>query len=473
MSARPRFDEYVSARSPVLLRFAYLLCGDRHLAEDLVQEVLIRAHRRWSAIEAANPDAYLKRALVRAHVSWRRRRASTELAIAAPPDAPGSAAFDDAHASRDEVWALLATLPPTQRAVLVLRYFEDLDDNRIAELVGSTPGAVRVNAHRGLRRLRETLEARAQEAPVGTGLAQRVQEGVAAATRRRRTVIAGIAGVLVLGLLVLAIPLLRPAGPAPEPVDPSPSVSQSGEATPLPTSTLALLPAVQPTGPDFPYAFTWLPPGFSSPHVGVSEELQNISAVFERPDGDSDLRVFVAAEEDWEWEANAFQTVTVNGTPANLRTSNLDITTNPCIGLAWPRDGQWLSIQTCREVDEEDDLSVDDVIRIAEGITSGSTASIPLDSLITAVSLPEGYVVGYWAQTSLQADQGPLGVISVSLMSIPEPFGNPTLTVDGWPALDSDNTLKVLLPDGRQVWVYTQTGGVGDRIAIYRTVTIA
>jgi hypothetical protein len=66
---RPSFDDYVAARSATLLRFAYLLCGDRHLAEDLVQEVLIRAHRRWSAIEAGNPGAYLKRALVHANIS--------------------------------------------------------------------------------------------------------------------------------------------------------------------------------------------------------------------------------------------------------------------------------------------------------------------------------------------------------------------------------------------------------------------
>jgi DNA-directed RNA polymerase specialized sigma24 family protein len=82
---RATFDEYVSTRSGVLLRFAYLLCGDRHQAEDLVQETLVKAHRRWPAIEAENPDAYLKQALVRTHVSWMRRRASSEIVTAAPP----------------------------------------------------------------------------------------------------------------------------------------------------------------------------------------------------------------------------------------------------------------------------------------------------------------------------------------------------------------------------------------------------
>jgi DNA-directed RNA polymerase specialized sigma24 family protein len=77
VSRPPSFEAYVSTRTPTLLRFAYVLRGDRHLAEDLVQEVLIRAHRRWSAIEADNPDDYLKQAIVRAHVSHRRRRAAS------------------------------------------------------------------------------------------------------------------------------------------------------------------------------------------------------------------------------------------------------------------------------------------------------------------------------------------------------------------------------------------------------------
>src|SRR5262249_13583411 len=105
---RSTFDEYVATRSGRLLRFAYLLCGDPHLAEDLVQEVLIAAHRRWRAIEDGNPDAYLRSALVRRHLSWRRRRASSEIATAAVGDAVAADVFDEEHASRDEWWALLA-----------------------------------------------------------------------------------------------------------------------------------------------------------------------------------------------------------------------------------------------------------------------------------------------------------------------------------------------------------------------------
>jgi RNA polymerase sigma-70 factor (sigma-E family) len=155
---RESFEEYVTVRSGRLLRFAYLLCGDRHLAEDLVQDVLARAHPRWSHIEAEHPDAYLRSAIVRANLSWRRRRASTEQVIASPPE-PGERApdFTQRLAARDELWALLAGLPRAQRAVLVLRFYEDLDDHRIAEVLGCAPGTVRVHASRALGTLRSSL----------------------------------------------------------------------------------------------------------------------------------------------------------------------------------------------------------------------------------------------------------------------------------------------------------------------------
>lgn len=157
---RQDFEEYVSARGGRLLRFAYVLCGDRHLAEDLVQDVLARAHRRWGRIEAEQPDAYLRTAIVRAHLSWRRRRASQERVTAEPPERTGPRPdFAQLHAVRDELWQLLATLPRAQRAVLVLRFFEDLGDHRIAEVLGCAPGTVRVHASRGLATLRAGLPA--------------------------------------------------------------------------------------------------------------------------------------------------------------------------------------------------------------------------------------------------------------------------------------------------------------------------
>ena len=161
---RHGFEEYVRARGDALRRFAHLLCGDRHLGEDLVQEVLIKAYRRWSRIEADDPDGYLRTALVRSHVSWLRRRSSGERPgrRESGPETtaePGRSVpdFADQHASRDDLWARLDRLTRAQRAVLVLRYYEDLDDRQIAEVLRCAASTVRVHAARGLARLRTDL----------------------------------------------------------------------------------------------------------------------------------------------------------------------------------------------------------------------------------------------------------------------------------------------------------------------------
>jgi RNA polymerase sigma-70 factor (sigma-E family) len=155
---RESFEDYVVARSGRLLRFAYLLCGNRHLAEDLVQDVLARVYLRWQRIDAEQPDAYVRSAIVRAHLSWRRRLASTEKVIADPPEPqPAAADFTARHALRDELWTLLAGLSRTQRAVLVLRFYEDLADEQIAQVLGCAPVTVRVHASRALGNLRTRL----------------------------------------------------------------------------------------------------------------------------------------------------------------------------------------------------------------------------------------------------------------------------------------------------------------------------
>jgi len=157
----PSFEEYVHARGPDLLRFAYVLCGDYHLAQDLVQEVLAKAYRRWSRIDSDNPDPYVRKGIVRTHLSWRMRRANRETIVEHAPDRQAGVDFSTRHAARDELWALLATLTKTQRAVLVLRYFQDLSDRQIAELVGCAEATVRVHAHRGLAKLRARMAAEA------------------------------------------------------------------------------------------------------------------------------------------------------------------------------------------------------------------------------------------------------------------------------------------------------------------------
>jgi RNA polymerase sigma-70 factor (sigma-E family) len=144
------FDAFVVSRGPALVRFAHALSGDAFLAEDLVQEVLVKAHRRWDRLDA--PEAYLRTALCRELISWRRRRSSTER----PGELPEREAQDAGEqlAERDLIWRLLATLPRRQRVVLVLRYWEGLPDREIAALLDLSEGSVRSLASRAFTLLR-------------------------------------------------------------------------------------------------------------------------------------------------------------------------------------------------------------------------------------------------------------------------------------------------------------------------------
>lgn len=163
------FEEYVTARGATLLRFAFVLSGDRHLAEDLVQEVLARVCQRWHRMaHVEQPDAYLRSAIVRQFLSWRRRRASRETPTYPLPERIYTTDTSTRHAMQDEMWRLLASLPRKQRAVLVLRFYEDLPDPEIAEVLGCQPTTVRVHASRGLARLRRLLQSTSQVAePIG------------------------------------------------------------------------------------------------------------------------------------------------------------------------------------------------------------------------------------------------------------------------------------------------------------------
>jgi RNA polymerase sigma-70 factor (sigma-E family) len=163
------FEEYVTARGAALLRFAYVLSGDRYLAEDLVQEVLARIHGRWRRMAHVDqPDAYLRTAIVRQFLSWRRRRASGETPTDPLPEQISAADTATRHAVQDEMWRLLASLPRRQRAVLVLRFYEDLPDPEIAAVLGCRETTVRVHASRGLARLRRLLQPSSELAePVG------------------------------------------------------------------------------------------------------------------------------------------------------------------------------------------------------------------------------------------------------------------------------------------------------------------
>lgn len=158
------FDEYVRQRGAALVRVARLLVGDRQLGEDLAQEVLAKAYARWDRIlRTDRPDVYLRRMLVNAHISRRRLRSSREYIGVPADDRALPVAVDAEIAERDAVWRLVVTLPGRQRAAVVLRYYEDLDDAAIAEIMDCSAVTVRTHIMRALATLRERLGGRVEE----------------------------------------------------------------------------------------------------------------------------------------------------------------------------------------------------------------------------------------------------------------------------------------------------------------------
>ena len=152
-----RFTAYVRDRGEHHLRVAVLLTGDWHAAEDLVQTSLVKLHRAWPKLRAdGDPDAYLRRIMVNTHRSWWRARWRRETPAGELPDTV-TADFADGQALAAQVRQALRALPRQQRAVLVLRYYADLPEAEVADLLGCSPGTVKTHAHRGLRTLRENL----------------------------------------------------------------------------------------------------------------------------------------------------------------------------------------------------------------------------------------------------------------------------------------------------------------------------
>jgi RNA polymerase sigma-70 factor (sigma-E family) len=145
---------------PALLRLAVMLTGSAPDAEDLVQATLLRGTRHGERIAAMQaPMAYLRRILVNEHTSRGRslQRRIRTVPLSALPHDPAVGPDVDIEA-RDQTWRWLATLPARQRAVLVLRFYEDLPDPEIADILGCSEGTVRSNASRGLATLRAHLE---------------------------------------------------------------------------------------------------------------------------------------------------------------------------------------------------------------------------------------------------------------------------------------------------------------------------
>ncbi|MHA6758830.1 SigE family RNA polymerase sigma factor [Streptacidiphilus sp. PAMC 29251] len=164
------FREFVAARSKPLLHTAYLLTGDWEQGRDLLQTALAATAARWSKLrDRQQPEAYVRRALYHAQVdrtrrlSWRRETVTAELPEH-PLPGPDHA---DAIAQRQDIVAALRRLPQRQRAVIVLRYFEDRPDGEIAEILGIAPGTVRSQTHKALTALRVAFSDRHPAAEQG------------------------------------------------------------------------------------------------------------------------------------------------------------------------------------------------------------------------------------------------------------------------------------------------------------------
>jgi RNA polymerase sigma-70 factor (sigma-E family) len=149
------FAEFVAARSAVLLRAAWLLTGDAGRAEDLLQTALAEVWPRWPRVVAGgSPEAYVRRVLFSTYLSWRRRRWRFEVPAAAPPEPAGRYDLAGDTAQRDAVRRALARLSRQQRAVVVLRYVEDLSVAETAGLLRCSEATVKVQAGRALAALR-------------------------------------------------------------------------------------------------------------------------------------------------------------------------------------------------------------------------------------------------------------------------------------------------------------------------------
>jgi RNA polymerase sigma-70 factor (sigma-E family) len=153
----PAFEEYAASAWPRLYRSSYLLTGNHADAEDLAQQTLLQAFRSWAKVSRADePAAYLRRMQTNLFLSQRRPRArSLELLTDAPPEprlAPTAGPED-----RMVLWPHVAALAPRQRAVIVLRYYEQLSEREIAEALGCSTGNVKSTAHRALHALRAAI----------------------------------------------------------------------------------------------------------------------------------------------------------------------------------------------------------------------------------------------------------------------------------------------------------------------------
>ncbi|WP_214110941.1 SigE family RNA polymerase sigma factor [Acrocarpospora catenulata] len=152
------FVEFVRRRGEHHLRTAVLLTGDWHAAEDLVQSCLGKLYRAWGRLDtSSDPDAYLRRIIVNTHRSWWRARWRREIPRAELPDLTDGRDLGETRAIAEDVRKALARLPARQRTALVLRFFADLSEAEVADLMGCSLGTVKSHTHRGLRAMRQLI----------------------------------------------------------------------------------------------------------------------------------------------------------------------------------------------------------------------------------------------------------------------------------------------------------------------------
>lgn len=254
------FEGFVTAALPGLVRFAQWVTGPGGDAEDLVHDALIRVGARWGSISLrpGDPSAYVRRAIVNGHVSrWRSRRRERLVDLAPEPPAGAGPAADIRHGG---LWRAVEALPRGQRAVIALRFFEDLTLARTAEVLGVTENTVRTQQQRALQALRRQLtderedldgalvllatDARTVPLPVpAVGAGARLAQEVESRRRARLAVAAGAAAAAVAALVTAGVWLQGRQFDVVQPVTPPPSTSSQrptpAPLTPTPSPTLS------------------------------------------------------------------------------------------------------------------------------------------------------------------------------------------------------------------------------------------
>jgi RNA polymerase sigma-70 factor (sigma-E family) len=303
------FDSFVRARSGSLLRSAYFLTGDQHLAEDLVQAALARTHRAWPGLHAAAAaDAYTRKTMYHLQVSWWRRRRVAETLTEHLPARAADTDLAETAALQVTLRSLLLRLPARQRAVLVLRFFDDLTEAQTADVLGIRVGTVKSQTAKALAKLR-VLAPELKEFSTGTAdevspvdLRDRsIEASRRLATRRAAATVAAVAVLVAVVTGIVTRFGLGPDQPVP-PADPTPSPSPAPSAVVLPTRTeggqdagpfrnvTITLPAwAGARGPECPSGQIRLNDGGTTEGTGLPVWVDNYVETDVDADGDADI----------------------------------------------------------------------------------------------------------------------------------------------------------------------------------------